>query len=61
MNVGRNAYIYEDHYRRFIILEELVEILKWQGFKILFAGEQRGWAPYGKEDPIVIRIIAEKS
>lgn len=37
MNVGRNAKIYENHYRRFIILDELLEIFKKQGYTIIFA------------------------
>lgn len=58
--VERNAYIYNGHYRRFIIMDELVESLKQIGFAVLFAREEKGWAVCGEEDPSVIRILAKK-
>lgn len=59
--VAPNAYIYQGHYRRFIILEEMIENLKKENFTILFSDEQRNWAAYKRENPIVIRIRAKKS
>lgn len=58
--VGRNEYIYNDHYRRFIVCEELKEDLEKNGFIIKYAEEKEGFAPYKNEDPKVIRVIAEK-
>ena len=57
---GRNAYIYDGHYRRFVILDELVSTLEQTGFTVEFADERTGWAVYQNEDPSVIRIIAKK-
>ncbi len=48
------------HYRRFIILDELIERLKGVGFKVIYQIEEKGLAMHQDEDPMVIRIIAEK-
>jgi SAM-dependent methyltransferase len=59
-NAGRNAYIYNNHFRRFIVNDELTEALSNRGFEILYNEESRGFAKYTDEDPIIIRIIARK-
>lgn len=56
----RNAYFYDNHYRRFIVMDELVQNLEQVGFQIEYAKEQSGFAPYGNDDPPVIRIVAKK-
>lgn len=56
----RNAYFYDNHYRRFIVLSELKERLSHQGFRLEYAEERTGFAPYGNDDPPVIRIVAVK-
>jgi adenylylsulfate kinase-like enzyme/SAM-dependent methyltransferase len=48
------------HYRRFIILEAIVQRLEATGFHIDQALEDIGFAPYQDEDPMVIRIQASK-
>lgn len=58
--VARNAFFYDNHYRRFIVRDELVHELKLCGFRIEYAREQTGFAPYGNDDPPVIRIVAVK-
>lgn len=58
--VERNAYFYDNHYRRFIVLDELVESLEQRGFRVEYAQERTGFAPYGNDDPPVIRIVAAK-
>lgn len=58
--VARNTYVYNNHSRRFIVLEELVEKLKSSGFKIDFVDENNNYAIYKEQNPIVIRIIARK-
>lgn len=58
--VERNAYFYDNHYRRFIVLNELVESLEQRGFRVEYAQERTGFAPYGNDDPPVIRIVAAK-
>ena len=46
------------HYRRFLILDELVERLRRRNFVIEKAVESNGLAIYKDEDPVVIRITA---
>ena len=58
--VERNAYFYDNHYRRFIVLDELVGSLVRNGFRVEYAEERTGFAPYGNDDPPVIRIVAAK-
>lgn len=59
-NVGRNAYVYEGHYRRFIVKEELEQKLIEVGFTIEYSNEQRDFAPFGDSNPPIIRIIGRK-
>lgn len=58
--VERNAFFYDNHYRRFIVLDELVESLEGWGFRVEYAQERTGFAPYGSDDPPVIRVVAVK-
>ena len=48
------------HYRRFIVLPELLEKLQQQGFQILEQVESNGLAVFGDEDPVVIRVLAAR-
>lgn len=56
----RNAFFYDNHYRRFIVLSELLDHLQQEGFRIEYAQESTGFAPYGNDDPPVIRVVAVK-
>ncbi len=58
--VERNAFFYDNHYRRFIVLDELTESLEQHGFRVEYARESTGFAPYGNDDPLVIRVVAVK-
>lgn len=58
--VEANAYFYDNHYRRFIVLDELTASLIREGFRVEYAQERTGFAPYGNDDPPVIRIVAAK-
>lgn len=53
-----HAYIYENHYRRFIDIDTLQKKLKAQGFEIIFAEERPGFAPFNDSDQHFIRMIA---
>ena len=55
-----NAYIYEDHYRRFIDLDIFCTELNNLGFTIEYAQESKGFAPYNNSDEAFIRVIAKK-
>lgn len=58
--VGKHSYIYNGHFRRFVVLEELEKKMVLAGFKIVYAEEQTGFAPYGESDPPIIRMILQK-
>lgn len=58
--VEKNAFIYEAHYRRFIVLDELVRELCECEFEVAYSAEDTGFAPYKEDDPPIIRIIASK-
>lgn len=58
--VERNAFIYNDHYRRFVVKEELEQELEKTGFEIVYAEEARGFAPFNEMDPTILRVIAKK-
>ena len=56
-----NAFFYDNHYRRFIVLDELVAELESCGFLVEYAKDSTGFAPYGNEDPSVIRVVASRA
>ncbi len=56
----RNAFFYDNHYRRFIVLSELLDHLQAEGYRVEYARESTGFAPYGNDDPPVIRVVAVK-
>ena len=58
--IARNTYVYNNHSRRFIVLDELVKKLTSYGFKIEFVNESNNYAAYKDQNPIVIRVIAKK-
>lgn len=58
--IARNTYIYNEHTRRFIVIEELVQKLKTIGFNVILSDESKNHAKYKEQNPIVIRIIAQK-
>lgn len=58
--VGRNSYVYEGHFRRFIVKKELEQKLICAGFVIEYSEEQKDFAPFGNSNPPIIRIIGRK-
>lgn len=56
-----DAFILNDHYRRFIHFETLCIELEKLGFRLDFAKEQKGFAPYNGTDETYIRVIATKN
>ena len=54
-----NAF-FSDHYRRFIVLEELINRLSENGIEVIYSLESKGLAPDKTKDPVVIRIIGQK-
>ena len=49
-----------DHYRRFIDYNSILCELRENKFKILYSIESNGLAKYKEQDPVVIRIVAQK-
>lgn len=58
--VAKHSFIYEGHFRRFCVLEELKKKLMKIGFEIENAEEKCDFAPYAGMNPPVIRIVAKK-
>ena len=48
------------HYRRFVIIDELLNNLLSAGFEIVESIEAQGLAKYNDDDPVVIRVVANK-
>lgn len=61
MQVGKHEYIYNNHYRRFLVREEFEERLQEKGFIIEYIAEEKGFSPNRDSDPVLIRVIARKS
>jgi bifunctional enzyme CysN/CysC len=49
------------HYRRFIVWDELQSRLHAAGFEITDHVESQGLAVHGEEDPVVIRVFAQRA
>lgn len=58
--VGKDEYFYNDHYRRFLRIEELTKRLAHAGFLIEYAEENIDFAPSSQDNPPIIRVIARK-
>lgn len=56
----KDAFIYDDHYRRFLDFEDLKVELKDVGFEIVYSDEAKGFAPFNGLDETFIRVIAHK-
>ena len=50
----------DGHYRRFIVLDELKERLSQASFKVVHAVESDGLSAHGNDNPVVIRLTAER-
>lgn len=55
-----DAFILDNHYRRFINLDDFKDKLLNLGFKVEYAEEKKGFAPYNGDDETYIRVIARK-
>lgn len=59
--VEKNAYIHDEHYRRFIDPVELKDKLENQGFTIVEMEESDKFAPSNTEKTVCVRVIAQKA
>ena len=57
---GRDRFIYEGHYRRFIRADELSEEIVAVGFRVDELVEADGMAIRGSDNPVVIRAFATR-
>ena len=55
-----NQAFFTDHYRRFLRLGEVVRWMERFGLEVIEAKEGKGNAVFGDEDPVVLRVIAQK-
>lgn len=55
-----NAFILNNHFRRFIHFSTFCKELKSIGFHLDYAEEKKGFAPYNGENETYIRILATK-
>ena len=58
--IEKNAFLYNDHYRRFIDKTEFCGKLGKLGLKIIFQEEKNGFSKTSESDPTLIRIVAKK-
>lgn len=49
-----------DHFRRYLDFQSTVEKLEALNFRVLEKLESQGLSPYKKEDPFLIRIVAQR-
>jgi tellurite methyltransferase len=56
----KDAYIFDDHYRRFLDFELLKNDLIDLGFVIEFSAEDKGFSPLEDKNETFIRVIARK-
>ncbi|MBZ7969318.1 class I SAM-dependent methyltransferase [Campylobacter molothri] len=60
-NGGGYCFIFEEHFRRFLDFDELKQCVKALGLEILYAKEDKGFAPFKNEDDYFIRLIAQNN
>ncbi len=58
-NKGRNTW-FTDHYRRFIVAEEVINKFEDNGFEVIYKIEQNNLAIYKDDNPVVLRLICRK-
>lgn len=58
--IAENTYMYQGHFRRFIVKDKLEKKLRRVGFRITYSEEKTGFAPLGESNPPIIRIIVTK-
>jgi len=58
-DLGNHQFV-TDHYRRFIVMEEMIKNGEDAGLILFYKLQSKGLAPYKSEDPEVIRLIFKK-
>lgn len=55
-----NAYVYEEHYRRFIDVNAFINQLENMGFEIVESIESADLSKHGNSNPTLMRVVAKK-
>lgn len=55
-----HAFVYENHYRRFLDFNDLCSELKDIGFTLIYCQEKKDFAPFKNTNETFIRVIAKK-
>ena len=58
---GHNAFLYNNHYRRFIEVDEFRQKLEDSGLQIVYLEERKGFSKTENSDPVLMRCIARLS
>ncbi|MCH5248463.1 MAG: adenylyl-sulfate kinase [Lachnospiraceae bacterium] len=58
--VEKNAYIYNEHYRRFIDPEEITKKVIQKGFSVVYSEEGSGFSKTETDDPVLLRLVLKK-
>lgn len=58
--ISQKEWIYDGHYRRFIIPENLLTRARKAGFSPNYIHLSKGLAQWGDQDPTVLRLVLEK-
>ena len=57
--IGKNEFVYNEHYRRFVEIDILIQKLENLGLQIVSKSEGRGFSTTVNQDPVLIRVVAE--
>lgn len=58
--IGKHEYFCDNHYRRFIEPDSLLNQLKDNGFEIISSEESDGFSVVGDDSPTLLRLVAKK-
>lgn len=58
--IAKNAFIYNEHFRRFMDKEIFMDKLEKYGFSIMFAEEGKDFSKTENSNPVLVRIVAVK-
>ena len=56
--IAHNTFIYNNHFRRFIDVDEFKNKLEMMGYKVLSIEEKNGFSKMQDQDPILMRCVA---
>jgi hypothetical protein len=60
MCVGKNAFIYHEHFRRFMDKEIFIPKLENHGFRVISLEEGENYSKTETSNPVLVRIVASR-